>query len=83
MAERKQNGKKETKHVNNAESKNQKEQIKKQETKKKKGRRHFLTGVWVWKLKNMEDQTKILRQMVDGVRMASSVHLKVQQECTQ
>ena len=36
MAERKQNGKKETKHVNNAESKNQKEQIKKQETKKKR-----------------------------------------------
>lgn len=39
MAERKQNGKKETKHVNNAEIK--KEQIK---SKTKKGRQHFLTG---------------------------------------
>lgn len=25
-----------------------------------------MTGVRVWKLKNMEEQTKILRRMVDG-----------------
>lgn len=45
MAERKQNGKKETKHVNNAESKKQKNKSKVRQ----KGRRHFLTGVWVWR----------------------------------
>lgn len=51
MAERKQNGKKETKHVNNAESKNQKEQIK---IRQKKRERQSLTGVQAWKLKNTE-----------------------------
>lgn len=55
MAERKQNGKKETKHVNNAESKNQKNKLK---IRQKKGRRHSPTGVWAWKLKNTEKQTK-------------------------
>lgn len=62
MAERKQNGKKETKHVNNAEIKNQKNKLKirqKRET-------TFLGDVRVWKLKNMEEQTRILRRMVDG-----------------
>lgn len=39
MAERKQNGKKETKHVNNAESKNQKTKLKKRQ---KKGETTFL-----------------------------------------
>lgn len=59
MAEKKQNGKKETKHVNNAESKNQRNKQKK--IRQKKGRRHFLTCAWMWKLKNMETQIKTLK----------------------
>lgn len=46
MAERKQNGKKETKHVNNAESKTQKNKSKNQ-TKKKKQKTPFPRWVWL------------------------------------
>lgn len=71
MAERKQNGKKETKHVNNAESKNQKEQIKIRQ----KGETTIpdrCTGVETQKHRSKQN---ILRPMVDGMRMASSMHL--------
>lgn len=57
MAERKQNGKKETKHVNNAESKTQKEQIKKSDKKeKKKEETPFPRWVWLWTHKDTPTQ---------------------------
>lgn len=56
---------KKTKHVNNAESKNQKNKLKIRQ--KKKRETTFLDRcVWVWKLKNMEKANKKILRRDDG-----------------
>lgn len=89
MAERKQNGKKETKHVNNAEIKKQnKERIKHKTNKTNKQKKNVGKTtcppipppdrcVGVENSKNTQkSKGNILRRMVDGMRMASSMRLK-------